>query len=108
MNSQHISGALANMAGAIADTSGLDDGTETPRISRRLSDTEVVTLLAVQRAPGGRHRFSANQIAQLVGGTRADVLAQVRAIRDTTPPAEYRAISPEQKAVREWLDLPVR
>ncbi len=93
---------------APADTDALDDGTETPRISRRLSDAEIVTVLAVQRAPGGRYRFSANQITQLVGGARADVLAQVRAIRDNAPPVEYRPVTPEQAAVREHLGLPTR
>ncbi len=89
MNSRYINSALAGMAPAIADTSAADDGTETPRLSRRLSDTELIALLSVQRGKDNRYRFSANQITQLVGGSRAEVLNQVRAIRDTPPPVLF-------------------
>lgn len=65
-----------------------DDITEMPRIGRRLSDTEIIVLLALQKGEDGtKYRFSANQIYELVKGPRAEVLAQIRAIRDGPPAA---------------------
>jgi hypothetical protein len=64
-----------------------DDDDIMPPISRRLSDDEIITLLAMQRTPENRYRFSANEIAQLVKHTRNEVLEQVRTVRGTRPPA---------------------
>jgi hypothetical protein len=58
-----------------------DDDDIMPRIGRRLSDTEIVAMLAVQRGKDNKWRFSANQIAALVGGSHNDVMAQIRALR---------------------------
>jgi hypothetical protein len=64
---------------------------EMPRISRRLSDAEIVAVLALQKgSDGARYRFSANQIYELVKGPRAEVLAQIRAIREGPPAPQVR------------------
>jgi hypothetical protein len=65
---------------ALPDTDAPDSGT-LPRLSLRLSDAEMIALLAAQRGTDGKHRYSANQIHTLVGGARADVLGQVRTLR---------------------------
>jgi hypothetical protein len=93
--------------GALPDTDAAEGDTEewsTPRISTRLSDTEMIALLAAQRGKDGKHRYSANQIHGLVGGARADVLAQVRTIREDAP-AMFRPLSNEQQHLREQLQL---
>jgi hypothetical protein len=42
-----------------------------PRVGRRLSDGEIVTLLATQKGvDGAKYRFSANEIYALVKGPR--------------------------------------
>lgn len=82
-----------------------DDIDEMPRIGRRLSDTEVVILLAAQRRIDGKQRFSANQIYALVGGDRNTVMRQIKELREGPNPAEYRPITPEQQAQREALGL---
>ncbi len=54
-----------------------------PRVGRRLSDDAIVAMLATQKGEdGAKYRFSANQIYDLVKGPRADVLAQIKVIRD--------------------------
>jgi hypothetical protein len=77
-------------------------GWELPRVSRTLSDRDIIITLAVQRA-GGKYRFSANQIHGLAGGPRGDVLALVKLVREG--PAEHRPLSPEQQAARTALGL---
>jgi hypothetical protein len=92
---------------AAPDTDVAEAGTEgwnTPRISTRLSDAETVALLAAQRGKDGKHRYSANQIHGLVGGARADVLAQVRQLREGAP-AVFPPLSPEQQQLRRELQL---
>lgn len=99
--------ALGGTEVAAPDTDALEDGTEgwnTPRISTRLSDTETIALLAAQRGKDGKHRYSANQIHGLVGGARADVLAQVRALREGAP-AVFPPLTPEQQQLRRELQL---
>jgi hypothetical protein len=59
-----------------------------PRIGRELTDTELITVLAVQRK-GGAYRSSANQIATYVGGDRNTVLALIREIRAERPAPVY-------------------
>ena len=99
---------------ALADTDAVRagtaerTGTAALRISRRMTDVEVIALLAVQRTPEGKERFSANAIAALVGGTRSEVLAQVRAIRNVAQPAAFPPLSAEQQAAREQLELAPR
>jgi Phage integrase family len=58
--------APSGTVGAAPDTHGPNAGTEAwemPRISRRLSDQDMIALLAVQRTSAGKLRYSANQIA---------------------------------------------
>src|SRR5436853_998860 len=83
-------------------------GSQAVRISRRLTDVELIALLSVQRTPEGKERFSANAIAALMGGTRGEVLAQVRAIRNVAPPPTFAPLSAEQQAAREQLGLSPR
>jgi hypothetical protein len=90
----------------LPDTDAPEGGTEgwnTPRLSTRLSDTETIALLAAQRGKNGKHRYLANQIHGLVGGARADVLAQVRAVRDGAPTV-FRPLTDEQQ-LRQQLQL---
>jgi hypothetical protein len=82
--------------------------TGTSRISNRMSDSELLALLAIQRGDNNEYRFSANQIASFIGGTRTVVLAQVRAIRNTPQPVHYPELTPEQIQTREELGLPRR
>lgn len=62
-----------------------------PRIGRRLSDGEIVALLALQKGEdGARYRFSANEIAALMKGDRNTRLAEIRAIREGPPVPQVR------------------
>lgn len=65
------------------------ENTDMPRLSRNITDNEMIVLLAAQRGKDGKHRYSANQIQALVGGDRNAVLARVKEIRATPPSAEY-------------------
>ena len=73
------------------DTNAADGGTdwEMPRISRRLSDRDLIVLLAMQKTDAGKDRFSANDIYGLVKGPRAEVLRIVRELRQPSEP-QYR------------------
>lgn len=64
-------------------------------ISRTMKPVEIIAVLAVQRDEQGRYWLSADRIARCVGGTRADVLALVKAIRGT----DIRAEQEERAAV---------
>ncbi len=72
------------------------------RISRRMNDAELIALLAVQRTETNAYKYSANKIATLIGGTREDVLSQIRAIRSLP---QYPPLSDEERSVREYLEL---
>lgn len=65
------------------------ENTDMPRLSRTLGDGELIVLLAAQRGKDGKHRFSGNDIFKLMGGDRNAVLAKIKAVRATPPPAEY-------------------
>ena len=56
-------------------------------INAHLSRPELITLLAVQKTAAGEYAYSANKILALVGGTAADVMAQIAAIRNPPKPA---------------------
>ncbi len=73
-----------------------------------LSDAETIALLAAQRKPDGKHRYSANQIAILVGGNRNAVLARVKELRAGAPPVVFRPLAPEQQQLRDQLQLDQR
>lgn len=96
--SQFVDSAVATDRGTPVDTS-----TPVPRTNKRLSDAEWIALLATAKGDNGKDRFSANQIAAIIGGTRKDVLDQVRAVRNLP---EYPGLKPEQQATREELQLP--
>lgn len=72
-----------------------------PRTNKRLADAEIIALLSTLKGDNGKHRFSANEIATLVKGTRQDVLDQVRAIRNLP---QYPPVTPEQQALRNDLE----
>lgn len=74
-----------------ADAPDIDAvNTDMPRLSNKLTDGEIVVLLAMQKGANGKHRYSANQIHTLVGGDRNAVLARVKELRAVAAPAEYR------------------
>ncbi len=60
-----------------------------PRVSRNITDSEMVVLLAAQRGKDGKPRYSANAIHTLVGGDRNAVLARIKELRAVAPPPEY-------------------
>lgn len=64
---------------------------EMPRIGRRLSDDEIIALLATQKGvDGAKYRFSANEIALLMKGDRNTRLDQIRAVREGPPAPQVR------------------
>lgn len=63
--------------------------TDMPRLSRNITDNEMIVVLAMQRGKDGKHRYSANAIHALVGGDRNTVMARIKELRETKPPAEY-------------------
>lgn len=75
-----------------------------PRLSRTISDADLIAFLAVLRGPGGKYRYSANAIFGLVGGDRNTVLARIKEIRDG-PKTTYPPRTPEQQQLREQLGL---
>jgi hypothetical protein len=64
----------------------------------------MVALLAAQRRKDGKHRYSANQIHALVGGSRAAVLDQMRELRADAPMV-FRPLTDEQQQLRAELRL---
>lgn len=68
-------------------------------ITARLERAELITLLAVQKNADGSYAFSANKITEFVGGTAADVKAQIAAIR-TPPKPEAPAQNERGKSLR--------
>jgi hypothetical protein len=64
-------------------------------VTTRDTDQVIVTYLAAQKRPDGKYRFSANEIYTLVKGPRAEVLAQVRAIREGPPEPVYAKYPPQ-------------
>lgn len=69
-------------------------------ISTRDPDHVIITYLAVQKRSDGSYRFSANEIYTLVKhAPRADVLRQIKEIREGPPKATYREYTPEEQAV---------
>lgn len=91
----------ASSPGSDAVNGGSQGGTGSASGVRRMSDAELIALLAVQRDDQNKHRFSANKIAALVGGTREDVLDQIRAVRNLP---DYQPLTPEQQEAREWME----
>jgi hypothetical protein len=55
-----------------------------------ISPEDELTLLALARRPNGHYRFTAEKIATLMKGDRNKVMAIIREIRGTPPPAEFR------------------
>lgn len=59
-----------------------------PIILHNLPRASLIAVLAVQRKEdGGGYRFSANQIAAFIGGTKADILKEIAQYRDPPPAA---------------------
>ncbi len=56
---------------------------------RDITDGEWIVRMACARGDDKKYRFSANAIYAAVGGDRNTVLAKIREIRNTPPPAEY-------------------
>lgn len=83
-------------------TSTLEDDRTTfepPIISHKMTDVELIAVLTVQKDERGGYRFSANKIADFVGGTRADVLAEIKAIRNPSSSARYHPLNDQRQPV---------
>jgi hypothetical protein len=65
-----------------------------PRVSRDITTSDEIVLLAVLRAPDGSYRHTANKIYQFVGGDRNSVLEKVREVR--AKPV-YRPLTPDHR-----------
>lgn len=59
---------------------------EPPAISHKMSRKELTVVLAVQKDSDGSYRFSANKIAEFVGGTRQETLDLIAEARGTKAP----------------------
>lgn len=55
---------------------------ETHREPYQFTNIELIELLTLLTTTTGKHRFSANQICNLIGGDRGKVLEKVRTIRE--------------------------
>lgn len=93
-----LAGWIAAANQAISDTNVVRAGSdrrttqEPARLSTRMPDPEIITWLAALKDDKGGWRFSSNDIVRFVGGTRVEVLAQVRSIRNLPPPAEFAPV----------------
>lgn len=56
-------------------------------ISHKMSRKELTIVLAAQKDEGGAYRFSANKIAEFVGGTSAEAKGWVADVRGRKEPA---------------------
>ena len=72
-----------------------------PSTLRSLTRTEEIALLAVQRNDDGSYRHSANKICELMGGTAAEVKAQVAAIRGPAKPVQAPG-APLKRPANGW------
>lgn len=104
---------VSSMPDPVADmdvnTPGMDAiNTDMPRLSRDISDSDMVAFLAIVRGKDGKHRYSANAIFALVGGDRNAVLARVKEIRSGPSVPVYPHRTPEQEALRRELGLTPR
>lgn len=62
-----------------------DDETDDITVPKSMKNHDLVALLAVQKTDDDKPRWSANEIAAFVGGTRKDVLEVIRSVRGETP-----------------------
>lgn len=69
-------------------TSSNEENDLSPSISHKMTTPDLVVLLAVQKDEHGEYRWSANKIVEFVGGTRADVMARIAAVRPRSAPAQ--------------------
>lgn len=76
-----------------AERTSTGDNREAPRatLHNHLSRLEMLTLLAVQKDSDGEYLYSANKIADLVGGARQKTLDQIGEVRGTRKPEELPA-----------------
>jgi len=56
-----------------------------PVILHNLSRAALIAVLAVQKNESNGYRFSKNQIAAFIGGTKADILKEIDLYRDPQP-----------------------
>jgi len=66
-----------------------------------------IAYLAQRREPDGAYTYSANKIADLVGGTRTETLAKIRAARGEPDPAQpaKRTIPLRRNGQEELLEV---
>lgn len=65
----------------------LEPAHEPAPVSHNMTKKELTILLAVQKDSDGAYRFSANKIAEFVGGTSAEVKGWVADVRGKREPA---------------------
>lgn len=86
MDGHTTAAAPTGMEARAPDMDAKGDGWEAPRVSAYGSIEDDIIFLAMRRAgPGQKHRYSANKIAQMVGGDRNQVMALVKKVRSTDP-----------------------
>lgn len=104
-----VSGMAYQAGGMVsprAETPDMDaENPGMPRLSRAISDGDLIAFLAVVRGKDGKHRYTANAIFALVGGDRNAVLARIKEIRAGPPQAVYPPRTPEQQQLRSELGL---
>jgi hypothetical protein len=69
---------------------------------RNLTRLEEIALLSVQRNDDGSYRHSANKIVDIMGGTAAEVKAQVATIRATKAAQEDSVPNRLKRPVNGW------
>lgn len=72
-----------------------------PLVLHNLSRAALIALLSVQKNDSNGYRFSKNQIAAFVGGTKADVLKEIDLYRDPQP-QKPRSVARADRPVNGW------
>lgn len=78
---------------------GQEKAGDAPIISHNMSGVELIAVLSVQKDERGGYRFSANKIADFIGGTRADVLSEIKSIREPGQDARYTVLNEERRPI---------
>lgn len=71
-------------------------------LHNHLSRAELLTLLAIQKAPDGEYVYSANKIADLVGGARQKTLEQINVARGMRPEEPQRSSNHLSRPENGW------
>ncbi len=72
-----------------------------PVILHNLSKEATIAMLAVQKDGDGKYRYSKNQIAAFVGGTKADILRTIDLYREPKP-EQPRPLGRVERPANGW------